>query len=134
MTSRERVLTAIEYRRPDRVPRDFWIEQPAMRRLQAHLGLDDEEAVRQRLRVDVRHLHAVYPEDMPITQAAGGAETACGLTCAPGPAVVFQNYWGERFIFQETPWGPMREDLPGALSEAEALDELAAFPWPTPDL
>jgi len=131
MTSRERVLAAIEHRRPDRVPRDFWIEQPAMRRLQAHLGLDDEEAVRQRLRVDVRHLHAVYPEDRALSPGGAMNRAATG---GRGPAAVFQNYWGERFIFQETPWGPMREDLPGALSEAEALDELAAFPWPTPDL
>jgi uroporphyrinogen decarboxylase len=116
MTPRERVLLSVQHRPPDRLPRDFWIEQPAMRRLQAHLGLDDEEAVRQRLRVDVRHLHAVYPEDTRLN------------------ATIWQNYWGERFILKETPWGEMREDLPGALSEAGSLRELEAFPWPTPDL
>lgn len=115
MTSRERVLTVLARRPTDRVPRDFWIEQPALRRLQAHLGLDDEEAVRRRLRVDVRHLHPVYPEDVRLN------------------ATVWQNYWGERFIWKQTPWGPMREDLPGALSEAASLDDLAAFAWPTPD-
>jgi len=46
---------------------------------------------------------------------------------------VWQNYWGERFIWKQTPWGPMREDLPGALSEAASLEDLAAFAWPTPD-
>jgi len=58
----------------------------------------------------------VYPEDTPLN------------------ATIYQNYWGERFIFQDTPWGPMREDLPGALAEATSLEELEAFPWPTPDL
>ncbi len=122
MTSRERVLTALSFRRPDRVPRDFWIERPALRRLQAHLGLSDEEAVRRRLRVDVRHLHPIYPEDRLLTPATGQS------------AAVWQNYWGERFILKDTPWGPMREDLPGALADADSLEALQAFPWPTPDL
>jgi len=141
MTSRERVLTALSFQRPDRVPRDFWIERPALRRLQAHLGLADEEAVRRRLRIDVRHLHAVYPEDTPVSH-----RSSCGRAL-PSPTrrqsgsgepshsqQVWQNYWGERFILQGTPWGEMREDLPGALAEADGLEALQSFPWPTPDL
>jgi hypothetical protein len=38
MTPRERVLTALDHRRSDRTPRDFWAEPPAWRRLLAHLG------------------------------------------------------------------------------------------------
>lgn len=126
MTSRERVLSAMAHQRTDRAPRDFWIEKPAMRRLQAHLGLDDEEAVRQRLRVDVRHLHAVYPPD---TEVKKGTEPFY-----EGLRPLFQNYWGERFILQETEWGVMREDLPGGLADATSRDDLEHFPWPTPDL
>ena len=29
---------------------------------------------------------------------------------------VYENLWGERYVYQSTPWGPMREDLPGALA------------------
>ena len=139
MTSRERVLTALARRPTDRVPRDFWIEQPALRRLQAHLGLDDEEAVRRRLRIDVRHLHPVYPADTrlrPVSRGcASSGPVARGRACphARESLSVWQNYWGERFIWKQTPWGPMREDLPGALSEAASLEDLAAFAWPTPD-
>ena len=38
MTSRERVLTALARRPTDRVPRDFWIEQPALRNAHGAAG------------------------------------------------------------------------------------------------
>ena len=115
MTSRERVLTALRHEAPDRVPRDFWAEEPAWRRLLAHLGYADRERLLQRLQVDVRHLDAAGPAERPVGEGA------------------FQNFWGERYIYQPTPWGPMREDIPGALAGAQSLAELEAFAWPTPD-
>ena len=132
MTPRERVLLALNHERPDRVPRDFWAEQPALQRLYAHLRISDEETLLRRLGVDFRHLNAVEPPHHEL---------------APG---VWQNYWGERFVFNQTPWGPMREDLPGALVDAAsdcragactppgATDDdipeaFLSFPWPSPD-
>jgi uroporphyrinogen decarboxylase len=50
---------------------------------------------------------------------------------APG---VFQNFWGERYVYQATPWGPMREDVKGALGAARSLAELEAFAWPAPGI
>ena len=32
MTPRERVLTALDHRKPDRTPRDFWAEEPTWQR------------------------------------------------------------------------------------------------------
>lgn len=46
---------------------------------------------------------------------------------------VYQNFWGERYIYRETAWGPMREDTTGALTDAHTLADLENFPWPTPD-
>jgi uroporphyrinogen decarboxylase len=65
--------------------------------------------------VDVRHLDAPAPPERPV----GGG--------------VFQNLWGERFVWQQTPWGPMREDVKGALSGPRSLADLEAFAWPAPD-
>jgi uroporphyrinogen decarboxylase len=115
MSPRDRVLTALHHERPDRTPCDFWAEPPALERLYAHLGYRDLDRLRARLEVDIVHLDASGP---PARSLPGG---------------VYENFWGERFIQQPTPWGPMREDLPGALAQAAHLDDLAAFAWPDPD-
>jgi len=115
MTSRERVLTALRHEQPDRTPRDFWAEPPAWNRLLEHLGHSDKEHVLEMLRVDIRHLETPAP---PVREVAAGVQ---------------QNFWGERFIQQPTPWGPMRHDLKGALANASSLLDLEAFDWPSPD-
>lgn len=116
MTPRERVLAAIEHRQPDRTPRDFWAEPPTWNRLLAHLGHDDKDRVLDSLGVDVRHLDLAAPAEREL----GGG--------------VFQNFWGERYVYRQTVWGPMREDAPGALSAARTLADLEHFDWPTTDV
>lgn len=116
MTPRERVLTAIDHRRPDRVPRDFWAEECTWNRLMAHVGHDDRDRLLVDLGIDIRHLKIPDPAERDL----GGG--------------VFQNFWGERYVYRQTDWGPMREDLPGALAGAEAFDDLKNFDWPAPDV
>jgi len=115
MTPRERVLAALEHEQPDRTPRDFWAEPPTWNRLSAHVGHDDKDRLLDSLGIDVRHLDAPAPPDRAIGDGA------------------FQNFWGERFVYRPTPWGPLREDAKGALAGASSLAELEAFDWPTPD-
>ncbi len=116
VTSREKVLAAVARDWPGPPPADFWAEPATMNRLFAHLGHRDEERLLRELGIDVRHLNAAEPAPVEIR---------------PG---VFENYWGERFIYRETQWGPMREDLPGALSEARSFSHLQAKNWPSPDI
>ncbi len=115
MTSRERVLAAIAHRQPDQLPCDFWAEEPTWRRLLEHVGHGDRDRLLDDLEVDVRHLKATTPAERELGDG------------------IFQNMWGERYIYQPTPWGPMREDVRGALSDANSLDDLTSFPWPRPD-
>jgi uroporphyrinogen decarboxylase len=115
MTPRERVLAAIAQEAPDRTPRDFWAEEPSWNRLLTHLGVRERERALRILGIDVRHLDAPGP---PERELDGG---------------VRQNFWGERYIHRQTPWGPMREDARGALADAHSSAELEAFPWPHPD-
>jgi len=115
MTPRERVLAALDHRPPDRVPCDFWAEEPTWRRLFAHVGYEDKDHLLDELGVDVRHLKV---PDLP-EQAVGGG--------------VYQSFWGERYVYRDTPWGPMREDVRGALAGATTLAELESFEWPSPD-
>jgi uroporphyrinogen decarboxylase len=115
MNPRERVLAAVRHQTPDRTPCDFWAEPPTWTRLLAHTGHASRHQLLDTLGVDVRHLEVPAPPE----QAEGGG--------------VFRNYWGERYVYQTTPWGPMRDDMEGALARARSLAELEAFPWPTPD-
>jgi len=115
MTSRERVLAALRHEQPDRTPRDFWAEPPAWNRLLQHVGCSDKESVLDSLGIDVRHLEAPAP---PEREIGGG---------------VLQNFWGERFVYDATPFGPMRHDVKGALANATSLSDLEALDWPTPD-
>jgi uroporphyrinogen decarboxylase len=115
MTSRERVLTALRHQQPDRVPCDFWAEPATLNRLFAYLGYSDPDRLLEALGVDVRHLDAPAPREHEI----GGG--------------ILQNFWGERFVLSQTPWGPMREDVKGALASARSLADLETFDWPSPD-
>ncbi len=56
MTSRERVLTTLAHREPDRVPVDFWATTETKQRLIAHGKLAGEEALLQALSVDLRYV------------------------------------------------------------------------------
>ena len=115
MTPRERVLTALDHHRPDHTPRDFWAEECTWKRLFAHVGREDKDRLLDELGVDIRHLEIPAPP-----------ERAIGLG-------VCQNFWGERYIYRQTLWGPMREDVRGALAEATTLADLERFDWPSPD-
>jgi uroporphyrinogen decarboxylase len=79
------------------------------------MDYDDKDKLLDSLGIDIRHLEALPPPDQMI----GGG--------------VFQNFWGERFIYQPTPWGPLREDVKGALAGAKSIAELEAFDWPSPN-
>lgn len=116
MSPRERTLAALDHRRPDRTPRDFWAEECTWNRLFAFAGHRDKNRLLDALGIDVRHLEVPAPPEREVL---------------PG---VFQNYWGERYVYQRTPWGPMREDVRGALADARSLADLERFDWPSPDL
>jgi uroporphyrinogen decarboxylase len=116
MTPRQRVLAALNHCQPDRTPCDFWAEEPTWNRLLAHVGHDDRGRVLDDLGVDVRHLTVPGPREQVVRTG------------------VYQNMWGERFVYKGTSWGPMREDVPGALAGAKSLADLKAFNWPTPDV
>lgn len=115
MTPRERVLTALDHRQPDRTPCDFWAEECTWKRLLAHVGHEDRDRLLDELGVDIRHLAA---RDLPERALGGG---------------VYQNFWGERYTYRQTPWGPMREDIRGALADAQTTADLEDFDWPRPD-
>jgi uroporphyrinogen decarboxylase len=114
MLPRERVLAAINHQKTDRVPVDLWAEEPVWDRLVGDLGVKTRDAVLERLDVDVRYVSPIYLPDV-ITDG------------------VKQNFWGERWMMANTPWGRDWEHIAGALANVTSLEEIEAFPWPSCD-
>jgi len=109
------VLAALQHERPDRTPRDFWAEPPTWNRLLAYVRHGDRERVLQHLGVDIRHLDAIAPPERKVGHG------------------LWRNMWGEQYVYKETGWGPMRQDVTGALARAQSLSELESFDWPQVD-
>jgi len=142
MTSRERVLAALDHREPDRVPIDLGgnqtgIHKFAYRALVEHLGLDEpieimdavqqlarpSEAVLGRLRVDTRYVHA---------GAATGFEG--GILRAERGGRIWHDLvdeFGVRWSMPED--SPLYMDITHhPLAEATIAD-VADYPWPRGD-
>jgi uroporphyrinogen decarboxylase len=115
MNSRERVLAAITHQKTDRIPYDFWAENATLEKIYHTVRHRDFDRLLKEFRVDIRHIEAKMPQDKDHGN-------------------FFQNFWGERYIYKQTEWGPVREDMPGALYHISSLEEIKRFHWPTPDL
>ena len=116
MTGIERVTAAINKERTDRPPFDFHAEDTTLNRLFAYLGHRDLERFLDEMKVDIRGFRAGEPANKSLENG------------------VFENMWGERFIYRETEWGKEREDTHGALYGAESLEEIMSFSWPDNDM
>jgi uroporphyrinogen decarboxylase len=119
MTGKERLYRALASNSGnvalDRPPADFWAEDAAKERLYAYLNRYDLTSMLDDLGIDIRETNAKMPAETKLD---------CG---------VYQNHWGERYIYRETKYGRMREDTAGALSTAASLGDIAGFPWPRND-
>ena len=120
MPGRERWLRVmkrepIETELHDRPPFDFWIEEVTKAQLLDYLGYTDIEQFLDEVKIDIRGINAIEPPEKDLGDG------------------VFQNHWGERYKYKQFPLGKMRDDLPGALSQANSLKEIQDFPWPKND-
>src|SRR5512143_289843 len=118
MNSRERVLAAVDRRRTDRTPADYKAEPEVNRVMIETLGLADYEALLRRLEVDVRRLEPRYIGPPYRTFDDG----------------IFEDYWGIRSKHLKAAHGSYDMHVWTPLWDARSLDDLAAHPWPTPDI
>ena len=116
MTSRERVLTTFDHREPDRVPAwcgaspEFWANAKRT------LGIDDDEALRQRFGDDFRRVSAVYPAPAEPLPEGVDSRTVFGID--------------RRGIGYGQPFShPLEYTGEHALS---LLDRAREYPWPDP--
>lgn len=110
MNSRERVLAAIKSQDTDRIPYNFRAEEVTLEKIYRYTGKRDFDALLDQLGSDIRHIDAIKP---PEKKYDG----------------YYQNYWGERYVYKPSEYGPVREDMVGALAEAETMQELKSFNW-----
>jgi uroporphyrinogen decarboxylase len=131
MTSRERVLTALRHREPDRVPIDLGgsatgIETEAYDNLKKKIGLDGktvafvrdhvevEESVLERFGVDTRYVRVKPPKGFqPIIENNS-----------------YVDMWGTRWA---KPPSSLYWDMVEYPIKEPTLDALKKYPWPDPD-
>jgi len=114
MNKKERVAAAIACKPADRTCYNFRAENETLEKLYRSLGVGDYDKLLDILNVDINYVNADFPPEKDM----GG---------------YYQNVWGERYIYKQTEYGPVREDMAGALSEAETLRDLESFRWPLND-
>jgi uroporphyrinogen decarboxylase len=123
MNSRQRVLTTLEHRQPDRVPFDLWAVPEVWERLQQHLGVADRESVLSHFDVDLRYVE-------------GPAFVGQDRTVHPDGSV--EDLWGVRRKLVEVTgdgytWR-YKEVVAPPLAAAKTVADIEAYPsWPSAD-
>jgi len=116
MTSRERVLAAIDHREPDRLPITFDAEPEVIQALQKHFGVATPDAVWKALNVDTR-LVGVSHHSPHIRQEGG---------------VTF-DFWGNGQTPQPYSGGTYMEYTHFPLAPMTSMDEIESYAWPRAD-
>lgn len=110
MNSRERIIAAIKNQPTDKPCCNFRAEPTTLEKIRRHTGCQDIDLLLDEMDVDIRHIDATPPPEKRVGD-------------------LFQNYWGERYVYRPTPFGPERDDTVGALATAQSMEELEAFDW-----
>ena len=123
MNSRQRVLTALDHREPDRVPFDLWASPEVWQRLQQHLGASEREAVLQHFDVDLRYVE-------------GPAFVGQRRRVHPDGSV--EDLWGVRRRVVEVQGDGFtwryKEVVDPPLARAETVAQIEDYEgWPSPD-
>ena len=119
MTSRERVLAALEHRKPDRPPLNFFGTAEVWEKMKRHLQLETDEEVRRYIGSDMRY---VGPRYVGPSQFTGFSGFHAGGT----------DVWGARWDTIQA--GPARynEVVYHPLARATTLQQIKDHPWPSP--
>ncbi len=123
MNARERVLTAVNRGKPDRIPVDFSANADTLARLMRDLGCTQHLELLRRLQVDIVDLRGVVDPDYvgPLPREHTRAD---GVT---------ENFWGWRTKVMATATGGETCFCEFVLGGCESIEELAAHRWPAVD-
>lgn len=132
MTSRQRVLTALAFEEPDRVPVDYRVRRDVAERLASYVGARDEEELQRRLGIDfrsvgVREHHPAF--EARTTGALGGSMEKRGRRFVFHPDGSYEDAWG--IVFRPGADGVYEQWISGPFKETDDLD---SFAWPGMDI
>ena len=115
MTPRERWIAIFAGEKPDRIPTDYWATDEVTDRLLKELGCTDKEALYTKLNIDgVVHIN---PE----------------RTVKHFPGDPLADIWGLRRTAIQYGTGSYDEFANHPLADLTTVEELNAYPWPSPD-
>jgi uroporphyrinogen decarboxylase len=122
ITSRQRILAAIQRQPLDRVPTDIWATPEIWDKLRARFGTDEE--VRRALHID--GFASLRPRYIgpPLPDYPEGAEQS---------AREFYGIWNMRLKWMNFATGRYLEQANHPLAEAQTIDDLEAYRWPSAD-
>ena len=120
MTSRERVMTALEHRAPDRPPLNYFGTPETDALLMRHLRLETREELLRYFGADVRYVAPRYV----------GPSEFVGMT---GFGVGGKDIWGLEWKPAGNEFCTYYEVANHPLAAARTLKELESYPWPSLD-
>lgn len=120
MTSHDRVMTALSHRRPDRPPLNYYGTEETTRKLLDHMRLETPEDLLCYFGADMRY---VSPRYVGPDRFAGSSGYAYGGT----------DMWGVVWERVSNPFATYNEVVHHPLAGVRSLEELEAYPWPSPD-
>ena len=115
MTSRERVLHAIDHQKTDRTPADYHANAPVTEALIGKLGVRDQEELLQALNVDMRRIGLDYKQ--PDT--------------GPDEEGYHRTMWGLLHRKEDPDDGKPNRVCP--FTEETTVDDVHGHDWPNPD-
>ena len=118
MNSRDRVTTAINHHQPDRTPKGFFATAESTQALQEFLGVEDQDAVLEKLGVDLRHVEPVF---------VGPEERAGGLRQTEKP---FADFWGVGRKLVSNQFGKYSEIAEHPMAGIKTVAEIETYEWP----
>jgi uroporphyrinogen decarboxylase len=120
MTGYERVLKTVSHQRADRLPIDYCATPESHVALKQHLGIEDDEALLQKLGCDFRRVEARF---------VGPA----GIDGAPGIRARGKDFLGIVWQPKKNEFGTYNEIAVHPLAEARSVRDIEEYSWPSVD-
>lgn len=114
MTSKERVLTALSHKCPDRTPCDYLATPEVDEKMMKHFQVDDMDGVLEKLGVDLRVIDTPYIGPELKTWSDGR----------------FQNYWGQIRKEIQNVAGTYKESVEFPYADFKTVEDVENFRWP----